>query len=143
MELDYFEVGEDGIQWLLRVRGGESFPDVYPDVITEPITPPCYDTAQPTSTCQMRVVDLRVGDTDRGRCLAVLEWEEDGTAAEMFYQADGRNVLHRRYVGPTARYADYEHLPADDIRTINDQHYRHWYDTVLFEPSGSVSCSKS
>ncbi|KKK79107.1 hypothetical protein LCGC14_2836830, partial [marine sediment metagenome] len=143
VELDYFEVRDDGIQWLLRVRGGESFPDVYPDVVTEPITPPYYDTAQPSPTCQMRVVDLRVGDTDRGRCLAVLEWDRDGTAAEMFYQADGRNVLHRRYVGPAARYGDYEHLPADDIRTINDQPYRHWYDTVLFEPSGSVSCSES
>ena len=143
VELDYFEVREDGIQWLLRVRAGDPFPDVYPDVITEEITPPCYDTAQPSPTSQMRVVDLRVGDTDRGRCLAVLEWEADGTAAEMFYQADGRHVLHRRYVGPNARYGDYEHLPADDVRTINDQPYRHWYDSVLFEPSGRAPCSES
>ena len=133
-ELDYFEVREDGIHWLLRIRSGEPFPDVNPDVIDEPVTPLCYDTTHPGPMCQMRVVDLRVGDTNRGRCLAVLEWEEDGTAAEMFYQPDGRNVLHRRYVGPDAKYGDYTHLPEDDVRIIEGKAFRHWYDTVLLNP---------
>ena len=68
---------------------------------------------------------------------------EGQAEAERFYQEDGRHVLHRRYVGPAAGYGDYEHLPADDISTIDDRPYRHWYDTVLLEPSGSASRSES
>ena len=122
-ELNYFQVHEDGIQWLLRIRCGQPYPDVRPEVLTEPITPPYYDTARQSVMCRLRVVDLRVGDINRGRCLAVFELDPDG-----------RQVLSRRFVGPDARYGDYEHLPADTTRLVNDQAYRHWSDTILFDP---------
>ena len=129
-ELNYFEVRDQDVRWLLRIRAGEVYPDVRPEVITEMTTPRwCNSDQQHT-----RVVDLRVGETDRGRCLVVLLIDDDGTAAEDFHQPDGRVVLHRRYVGPDAGYGDYEHLPADPMRMINDKPYRQWYDTVLLEP---------
>ena len=138
VEVDYFQVRDDGIGWLLRVRGSgetpDAFPDVNTDVHTEQPTPLRRDTAAPAPNTDMRVVDVTVGDESKGRCLAVLERDDDGTAAELFYQPDGRCVLHRRYVGPDATYGDYPHLPPDDTRDIQGKPYRHWYDTVLLQP---------
>lgn len=132
--LEFFEVSEQGTRWLLRVRQGEASPNACPEVSSEPLAPVAYDTAEPTPNINMRVVNLRVGQIDRGRCLAVLEWDEDGTAVEMFFQPDGRCVLHRRYVGPDARYGDYAHLPEDNPRAIQSKAFRHWYDTLLLTP---------
>ena len=132
--LNYFEVRDDAIAWLLRVWADPVRPRVSPEVITEPTEPRHYDSAtiEPPNTA--RVVNLYVGDIDRGRCLAVMQVGGDGTAAEMFYNREGRQVLHRRFVGPEATYGDYRHLSGEPVRPIQGKDYRHWYDTVLHEP---------
>ena len=132
--LNYFEVRESEIAWLLRVRADAVRPEVYPDVVTEPTVPRCYDSGEMAAPHGGRVVNLRVGDVDRGRCGAVLLVSEDGTAAETFFNGEGRQVLHCRYVGPNAAYGDYGQLPDDTARVIEGQRYRRWYDTVLIEP---------
>lgn len=134
--LDYFEVREDGVRWVLRLIGDEIYPKLESKV-AEGTAPAYYDTDQEQSNHVARVVRLKVGNRDRGQCLAVLEGWEDGTPWERFHTAEGRQVLHRRYVGPDAphsRHYDYENLPAEPNVVVGDKEYRLWYDTILMEP---------
>ncbi len=83
-----------------------------------------------------RVVELTVGGRQYGRCLAVFWSWEDGTPAESFYTPDGRQVLHRRFVGPEAsasRNYDYDKLAGETRKLFRDKEYRLWYDTLLME----------
>lgn len=135
--LDYFQVREDGVRWILRITGDEIYPKLEPK-LTEGTAPAYYDTHEGQSSYIAHVVRLKVGDKDRGQCLAVLEGWQGGTPCERFHTAEGRQVLHRRYVGPDAPHSpnyDYENLSAEPNVVIGDKEYRLWYDTVLMEPS--------
>ena len=82
------------------------------------------------------MVDLTIGDKRYGHCLAVFWAWQDGTPAESFYSSDGRQVLHRRYVGPEAPESQnyqYAGLKEEERKTFRGKEYRLWYDTVLME----------
>jgi len=136
--LDYFEVREDEIAWVLRLLADDAYAKVRNQVSKEQTAPASYDTDHSRANTLCRVVRLRVGDRDRGQCLAVAEGlEQDGTPAETFYTPDGRVVLHRRYVGAKAGqspYYDFQKLPEEPNLVISGKEYRLWYDCVLVEP---------
>lgn len=134
--LDYFEVKDDGTRWILRIVADEFYPKPQPKV-TEQMAPAYYDTNEDQSNYIARAVRLRVGDKERGQCLAVLEGWQGGTPWERFHTADGRQVLHRRYAGPDAPHSphySYANLPAEPNVVIGGKEYRLWYDTLLMEP---------
>ena len=136
--LDYFEVREDGIAWVLRLLADATYAKVRNQVSSEPAAPLFYDTDHTQPNAVWRAVRLWVGDKDRGQCLAVVEEPgRRGTPAEVFYAADGRVVLHRRYVARHAApspYYDFDLLPQEPGFSISGTSHRLWYDCVLVDP---------
>lgn len=136
--LDYFEVREDGIAWVLRLLADDVYAKIRNQVSTEPMAPLFYCTSADGTDATCRVVRLKVGEVDRGQCLAVIEDpQRDGTPAERFYSADGRVVLHRRYVrkdAPDSPYYDFNKLPEEPKLMLSGKAYRLWYDNVLVDP---------
>ena len=136
--LEYFEVREDGIAWVLELLADDVYAKVRNQVSTEPMAPLSYCTSADGTDAACRVVRLKVGEVDRGQCLAVIEdAQRDGTPAERFYSAGGRVVLHRRYVrkdAPDSPYYDFNKLPEEPNLMLSGKAYRLWYDCVLVDP---------
>ena len=134
--LCYFEVRKDGIQWVMRITADKTYPRLDGSVKKEEIAPLYYDTNDSRSCIKSRVVQLKIGHKNYGQCLAVIEGWQDETPCERFYTKEGRQVLHRRYVGPNAvnsTYYNYGKLPTEPKLVIGNTEYRLWYDTVLIQ----------
>ncbi len=134
--LDYFNIAAQGFDWVMRVTADEIYPQTRFMKEGEELFPSSYSCGE-NEEYSARMVDLTVGDKRYGRCLAVLwGWQNDGTPAESFYISDGRQVLHRRYVGPEAPESQnyqYANLKEEERKTFRGKEYRLWYDTVLME----------
>jgi RNA polymerase sigma-70 factor, ECF subfamily len=132
-ELNYFEVAGNHYRWLMSVGADGLFPGVRFLTENEETFSRVYRTGEQKEYAA-RAVDLTIGGVKYGKCLAVFWSWQDGTPAENIYTAEGREVLHRRYVGPQAkpsRNYDYAKLDNDSSRVFQGQEYRLWYDTVL------------
>lgn len=133
--LDYFHSTENGFAWIMRVTADGKYPAVrFMDEKGE-LFPFSYSTDDHRDY-SARAVDLKVGDRDYGRCLAVFWGWENGTPAESFYTERGRQVLHRRFVGPDAPDSQnyrYDKLMEEERRVFRGTDYRLWYDTVIHE----------
>ncbi|MBD3370939.1 sigma-70 family RNA polymerase sigma factor [Candidatus Fermentibacteria bacterium] len=137
--LDYFRPTEEGYLWVMRVTADASYPSTTFMAGAEELFPGSY-SSEGGADYLARVVRLKVGDTDYGRCLAVFWGTEGGTPAESFYTSEGRQVLHRRYVGPEAPKSEnysYPNLEGGQTRMHEDRKYRLWYDTVLTPLGGT------
>ena len=134
--LDYFNITDQGFDWVMRVTADESYPQTRFMKEREELFPSSYSCGE-NENYSARMVDLTIGDKRYGRCLAVFwGWQDDGTPAESFYSPDGRQVLHRRYVGPEAPESQnyqYNNLMEEERKTFRGKEYRLWYDTVLME----------
>gem|GEM_PF-492494 len=133
--LDYFNVTDQGFDWVMRVTADETYPQTRFMNKGDELFPSSYSCGE-SKDYSARVVDLTIGDKHYGRSLAVFWGWENGTPAESFYTSDGRQVLHRRYVGPEApdsQNYQYSNLMEEERRTFRGIEYRLWYDTVLIE----------
>ena len=133
--LDYFSVTDQGFDWVMRVTADETYPQTRFMKEGEELFPSSYSCGD-NKDYSARVVDLMIGDKHYGRSLAVFWGWENGTPAESFYSSDGRQVLHRRYVGPEAPDShnyQYASLMEEERKTFRGVEYRLWYDTVLME----------
>ncbi|MBD3277226.1 MAG: sigma-70 family RNA polymerase sigma factor [Candidatus Aegiribacteria sp.] len=131
--LDYFHPSEDGYHWIMRVVADERLPTVRFMEEGEELFPLSYSTGD-RGDYVGRAVRLRVGERDWGPCLAAFWGWENGTPAESFFTEEGRQVLHRRYVGPDAPSSgsyDYGNMLQEHRRDFEGVDYRLWYDTVL------------
>lgn len=138
--LDYFRPTEEGYLWVMRVTADASYPSTTFMAYEEGIFPGSYSSSS-GADYSARVVRLKVGETDYGRCLAVFWGTERDTPAESFYTSEGRQVLHRRYVGPMAPESEnysYANLEGGHTRMHEGREYRLWYDTVLSPPLGGT-----
>ncbi len=133
--LDYFNVTDQGFDWVMRVTADESYPQTRFMKEGEELFPSSYSCGE-HKDYTARIVDLTIGDKKYGRSLAVFWGWENGTPAESFYSSDGRQVLHRRYVGPEApesQHYQYASLTEEERKIFRGKEYRLWYDTVLIE----------
>lgn len=133
--LDYFQVTDQGINWIMRITSDVCYPQTRFMKENEEVFPVSYSIKDKKNYCA-RVVNLTVGNRKYGQCLAVFWSWQDGTPAESFYTAGGRQVLHRRYVGkeaPASRNYDYTKLTDESEKVFHGKDYRLWYDTVLME----------
>lgn len=133
--LDYFHRTEEGFAWIMRVTADGQYPAARFMGEEGELFPLSYSSGEHPDH-SARVVDLKVGDRDYGRCLAVFWGWENGTPAESFYTGEGRQVLHRRFVGPDApdsRNYRYDSLMEEERRVFRGTDYRLWYDTVIRE----------
>ena len=133
--LDYFNVTDQGFDWVMRVTADETYPQTRFMNKGEELFPSSYSCGE-HKDYTARVVDLTIGDKRYGRSLAVFWGWENGTPAESFYSSDGRQVLHRRYVGPEAPESQnyqYASLTEEERKTFRGKEYRLWYDTVIME----------
>ena len=133
--LDYFNVTDQGFDWVMRVTADDTYPLTKFMKEGEELFPLSYSCGE-NKDYIARVVDLTIGDKLYGHCLAVFWAWQDGTPAESFYSSDGRQVLHRRYVGPEASESHnyrYANLKDEERKTFGGKEYRLWYDTVLVE----------
>ncbi len=133
--LDYFQPTEDGFRWVMRTVADTEYPSTEFKKADEEIFPGSYSSGE-HGDYVARVANLSIGETKYGRCLAVFWSWENGTPAESFYTSEGRQVLHRRYVGPDApesSHYNHDELLQEERRTFRGTEYRIWYDTVLSE----------
>ena len=133
--LDYFNVTDQGFDWVMRVTADETYPQTRFMNKGDELFPSSYSCGE-HKDYTARVVDLTIGDKKLGRSLAVFWGWENGTPAESFYSSDGRQVLHRRYVGPEAPESQnyqYASLTEEERKTFRGKEYRLWYDTVIME----------
>lgn len=133
--LDYFNVTNQGFDWVMRVTADETYPQTRFMKEGEELFPSSYKCGE-NKDYSARLVDLTIGDKHYGRSLAVFWGWENGTPAESFYSSEGRQVLHRRYVGPEAPDShnyQYSNLMGEERKTFRGIEYRLWYDTVLTE----------
>ena len=134
--LDYFNITDRGFDWVMRITADETYPQTRFMKEGEELFPSSYSCGE-NKDYSAGVVDLTIGNKRYGRCLAVFwGWQDDGTPAESFYSSEGRQVLHRRYVGPEAPESQnyqYANLKEEEIKTFRGKEYRLWYDTVLME----------
>jgi len=132
-ELNYFEEGENEFRWLMSIVADGSYPGVRFLKEDEEAFPRIFKTGE-NEGYSARAVDLTVGEVKYGKCLSVFWSWQDGTPAENIYTSEGREVLHRRYVGlqakPSRNY-DHSKLNGDSSKVFRGQEYRLWYDTVL------------
>lgn len=133
--LDYFEPIESGYRWIMRTVADGVCPQTRFMNEDDELFPLEYSNGEHESYTA-RVVELSIGDKQYGKCLAVFWAWEDGTPAESFFTKAGRQVLHRRYVGPDAPVSssyEYSNLDGEYSRTFRGIEYHLWYDTVLME----------
>jgi hypothetical protein len=133
--LDYFEPIESGYRWIMRTVADGSCPQTRFMNEDDELFPLKYSTGE-HENYTARVVKLSIGDKQYGKCLAVFWAWGDGTPAESFFTKEGRQILHRRYVGPDAPVSSsykYSNLDGENCRTFRDIEYHIWYDTVLIE----------
>jgi hypothetical protein len=119
----------------MRVVADGEFPTTRFIEEGEELFPGSYRSGEHTDYVA-RAVELSIGSRKYGPCLAVFWGWEQGTPAESFFTMDGRQVLHRRYVGPDAaesRNYRYDNLLQEERRVFRGTDYRLWYDTVLTE----------
>ncbi len=131
--LDYIASTEEGFRWLMRITADAELPGSFCPQGEDGLFRATFSSGEHAEYAA-RVVDLRIGDTNWGRCLAVWWSWQDGSPAESFYNAEGRQVLHRRYVSqnaPVSGSQGFEQLPLKHARVFRDCEYRLWYDTVL------------
>ncbi|MCD4708334.1 MAG: RNA polymerase sigma factor [Candidatus Sabulitectum sp.] len=131
--LDYFSVTDNGFDWVMRITADETYPLTRFMKKGEELFPSTYSCTE-NEEYSARVVDLTVGDIKHGHCLAVFWSWQKGTPAESFFTSQGRQILHRRYVGPEAPASQnyqYENLQEEDLKNFRGTEYRLWYDTVL------------
>ncbi len=133
--LDYFNNTDQGFDWVMRVTADGTYPQTRFMNKGDELFPSFYSSGE-IKDYSARVVDLTIGDKHYGRSLAVFWGWENGTPAESFYTSEGRQVLHRRYVGPEAPNSQnyqYASLMEEERKTFRGIEYRLWYDTVLME----------
>ncbi len=133
--LDYFNVTDQGFDWVMRVTADATYPRTRFMKEGEELFPSSYSCGE-NKDYSARVVDLTIGEKRYGRSLAVFWGCENGTPAESFYSSDGRQVLHRRYVGPEAPESQnyqYAGLMEEERKIFRGREYSLWYDTVLME----------
>jgi len=133
--LDYFNITDQGFDWVMRVTADETYPRTRFMKEGEELFPSSYSCIE-NKDYIARVVDLTIGSKHYGHALAVFWGWENGTPAESFYTSDGRQVLHRRYVGPEApesKNYKYDSLMEEERKSFRGKEYRLWYDTVLME----------
>jgi RNA polymerase sigma-70 factor, ECF subfamily len=133
--LDYFTITEQGFRWIMRVTADENYPQTRFIDKSEQLFPSSYASIE-NDDYSGRVVDLTIGSKHYGKALAVFWGWENGTPAESFYTSNGRQVLHRRYVGqdaPESGNYRYESLMEEVYKNFRGRDYRLWYDTVLTE----------
>lgn len=133
--LDYFHRTRNGFAWIMRVTADGKYPAARFMGKEGELFPLSYSTGDHRDY-SARAVDLKVGDRDYGRTLAVFWGWKNGTPAESFYTLRGRQVLHRRFVGPDApdsQNYSYDKLMEEERRVFRGTDYRLWYDTVLRE----------
>ena len=143
--LDYFQRTDNGFNWIMRVVSDAEFPATRFMAEDEEVFPMTYSSGSHRDYTA-RVVDLKIADRDYGRCLAVLWGRETGTPAESYYTSRGRQVLHRRYVGPEAPASgnyDYDRLLEEHRLCCDGVDYRLWYDTVLIDRNDASDNSVS
>lgn len=132
-ELNYFEDAGKDFRWLMSIGADGLYPGVRFLKENEETFPRIFRTGEHEGYAA-RAVDLTIGEVKYGKCLSVFWSWQDGIPAENIYTAEGREVLHRRYVGPQAkpsRNYDYAKLCSDPSKVFHGQEYRLWYDTVL------------
>ena len=133
--LDYFNITDQGFDWVMRVTADETYPQTRFMNKGDELFPSFYSSGE-HEDYSARVVDLTIGGKRYGNSLAVFWGWENGTPAESFYSSDGRQVLHRRYAGPDApdsQNYQYSGLMEEERKTFRGIEYRLWYDTVLME----------
>lgn len=133
--LDYFHRAENGFVWIMRVTADGKYPAARFMGEEGELFPLSYSTGEHLDY-SARAVSLKVGDKYYGRCLAVFWGWENGTPAESFYTMQGRQVLHRRFVGPDApdsQHYRYDNMLEEERRDFRGTDYRLWYDTVIHE----------
>ncbi len=133
--LQYFAGTSDGFDWVMTVTADEAYPQTRFFKEGEELFPSTYSSGE-CDEYSARVVNLTIGDINYGKCLAVFWSWENGTPAESFFTAAGRQVLHRRYAGqnaPKSQNYRYENLPEESRKMFKGTEYRLWYDTVLIE----------
>lgn len=131
--LDYFEDTGQGYRWLMEVMADGLYPKTRFLNDDEELFQLCYARGEHNEYIG-RTVNLTVGEKFWGKCLAVWWGWNDGTPAESFYTADGRQVLHRRFVGPNApasRNYDYDKLGNENKTLFRGKEYKLWYDSIL------------
>ncbi len=133
--LQYFAGTSDGFDWVMTVTADEAYPQTRFFKEGEELFPSKYSSGE-NEQYSARVVNLTIGDINYGQCLAVFWSWENGTPAESFFTATGRQVLHRRYAGqdaPESQNYQYKNLPEESGKMFKGAEYRLWYDTVLIE----------
>lgn len=131
--LDYFTVTGKGFEWIMRVTADETYPRTRFMKKGEELFPSTYSCTE-NEEYSARVVDLTIDDRRHGRSLAVFWAWRGGTPAESFFTLDGRQVLHRRYVGlnaPESQNYQYANLSEENRKSFRGIEYRLWYDTIL------------
>ncbi len=133
--LQYFTVTDRGFEWVMMTNADELFPQTRFFKLGEEVFPSSYSSGE-SEEYSARVVNLTIGSTNYGQCLAVFWNWQTGTPAESFFTKAGRQVLHRRYSSPdvsNAKSSLYNNLPEDGGKNFRGIEYRLWYDTVLIE----------
>lgn len=133
--LDYFEATPEHFRWLMRVTADNGYPQTrFMEGDDEFFIRRFRSGEFPDYFA--RVVDLTIGQCHWGKCLAVWWAWAGGTPVESIYTADGREVLHQRYVAadaPVSSNYDFNQFDPQGARIFKGTEYRLWYQTVLIE----------
>ncbi len=139
--LQYFAGTPDGFDWVMIVTADESYPQTRFFKEGEELFPSSYSSGE-WDEYSARVVNLTIGKINYGQCLAVFWSWENGTPAESFFTASGRQVLHRRYAGqkaPESQNYLYKDLSEESRKVFKGKEYRLWYDTILIESESTTT----
>lgn len=131
--LDYFESRDAGFHWVMRTVADGDYPQNRFMQEGSEMFPREFFSGD-HGDYAAEEVELSIGPVNYGRCLAVFWSWENGTPAESFYTKNGRQVLHRRFVGQDGvapGSADYSELENEHVKNFRGVEYRIWYDTVL------------
>lgn len=131
--LDYFEPDDAGFYWIMRTVADGSYPQTNFMKEKSELFVSRFSLGEHENYAA-RAVELTIGSIIYGKCLAVFWSWENGTPAESFYTEDGRQVLHRRYVGAHAKDSgSYNYCQLEDgyCKEFRGVEYRLWYDTVI------------
>lgn len=131
--LDYFEDTVQGVKWLMEVTADPLYPQTRFIEEEESFFRKLFISGEHEDYIG-NVMNLTIGEKKWGECLTVWWGWDDGTPAQSFYTAEGRQILHRRFVGhdaPSSRNYDYERLGEENVKFFRGKEYRLWYDCVI------------
>lgn len=133
--IDYFEIGEREIAWLMRttVRGDVPHLEVDDGSGRWPAMPRFLTSHDGGEKLVVRSCDLTMDSRSESGCVSLLDLGNAEAPAEYVFRKDGRELLHRRYTNRAhaeKRSLPWGMLPAPS-KVFGRDGYRRWYDSVL------------